>query len=423
MVRRLLKSERGDAAVLITVLFACLIGLTTVILAATKASAGRSCADAAFRLAGRSILAEYDTRLYADYGLLAFKGDEKQIEKDLAFYADAAVKSGVPGYDRFLPLDGGSKMIHMNTEYGASLKQFSLMDVELFEAQLNDAVAKKIRPGGKDPGAGFGDKEGVPEARRVLRNQAVKEALPSHGYESSGLLDLSAERVAPLGDMFDPAGTELGVDDYIVNAFGYANDGVYSEERFFAHEVEYIIAGKENDISNYTSVKTYLITLRDALNKAALLADAGKCEIITALAAPFAVEGGAGELAAFEAIAETWARAETRNDLMILEAGGAVAFLKDSSQWATSNIEEILNGTAASAAEYPADSSGWSYGEYLRALLFLMDREEKLLRVMDLIQINLKTNYDRDFLLREYYTGFRFTVKAGGDEFAYTETF
>ncbi|MDR1068009.1 MAG: DUF5702 domain-containing protein, partial [Clostridiales Family XIII bacterium] len=385
MVKRLFKSERGDAAVLITVLFACLIGLTTVIFAATKASAGRSCADAAFRLAGRSILAEYDTRLYADYGLLAFRGDEQQIEKDLAFYADSAVKTDAAGYNRFLPLDGGSKMIHLRTEYGASLKQFSLLDVELFEAQLHHAVEKKIIAVSEDSGPGFGDTEGEPETARVLRNQAVKEALPSHGYVSSGALDLSDEKISLLAEVFDSAGAETAADEYIVSVFGYAHDGVYAEERFFAREVEYIIAGKESDAANYAVVKAYLTTLRDSMNKAALLADTEKCGIITALAAPFAAEGGAGELAAFEAITKAWVSAETRNDIMILEDGGRVPFFKNSAQWATLNIEEILNGAISSTAEYPADSGGALYGDYLKALLFLMEREEKLLRVMDLI--------------------------------------
>ncbi|MDR2610397.1 MAG: DUF5702 domain-containing protein [Clostridiales Family XIII bacterium] len=419
--------ERGSAIVLITVLFACLIGLTTVVFAASKAAAGRSCADAAFRLAGRSVLSEYDTRLLDDYGILAFKGDEKQIEKDLAFYADAALTGDTSGYAQFVPLNGGSRLIRLNTNYTASLKQFSLLDVTVFENQLKAAAVKKVissaLPSGADAGTGFGATEGEPETERTLRNESVKDALPSAGYTDAGFLGISLANWTSFFELSGSALTKIETDEYILSVFGNANDGVYAPERFFANETEYIIAGKDGDTANYSAVKTSITTMRALMNNAALLADSKKRAIIQELATPFAAAGGIGEAVAFVIITEAWVAAETRNDTMLLEEGGRVAFFKNSRQWATDNIEEIVDGFTADEPVYPADTGGLSYRDHLRALLYLTDRETKLLRVMDLLQINLKTDYDRDFLLREYYTGFRFTAQAGGDEFAYTETY
>jgi hypothetical protein len=424
----LANDRRGSAAVLIVVLFAGLIGLTSVILAASKSAAGRSCADAAFRLAGRSILSEYDLQLYKDYGILAFKGDENQIEKDLSFYADATLSSKTTSYGKFLPLNPGSKMITANTEYTASIKQFSLLDTEIFESQIKQAVPRIMAESiaglsASDSGTGFGDIKGEPESARVLRNKSIRDALPSAEYGSSGFLGISAASLSSLGGFLGSSGSKITVDEYILNIFGHANDGVYSDERFFANEAEYIISGKDSDSSNYSAVKVTLIALRTLMNNISLLADNEKRTIIQELSAPFAAAGGIGEAIAFVAITELWVAAETRNDIMLLEDGGKVALYKTKQQWATDNIEAIVDGFVSDKPEYPADKSGLSYRDYLRGLLYLTDHKAKLLRVMDLIQINLKTKYDRDFLLREYYTGFRFMGKAWGDEISYTERY
>jgi hypothetical protein len=82
-------------------------------------------------------------------------------------------------------------------------------------------------------------------------------------------------------------------------------------------------------------------------------------------------------------------------------------------------VDGLFEGTLM----YPANGSGQSYEDYLRVLLFIMDRETKLLRVMDLIQIDMKAHYNKEFLLREYNTGYRFSVVAAGETFEYTERY
>jgi len=85
------RRRKGSITVFLVILFACFLLVTAVLIAAGRAASGRSVTDAALRLAGRSVLSEYDKRLFSDYGLLAFKGDEKQIEADIAYYAGATL--------------------------------------------------------------------------------------------------------------------------------------------------------------------------------------------------------------------------------------------------------------------------------------------------------------------------------------------
>jgi hypothetical protein len=425
-LRRIFTDTRGSAAVLIVILFAGLIGLTAVIFQASKITAGRSCADAASRLAGRSVLSEYDLRLLGDYGILAFKGDEEQIEKDLTFYTDVTLRKGAAGYEQFLPQRAGLNLVNINMDYAANLKQFSLMDTGIFEEQLERAAPKIIAEtsaelSGGNEEVGFGDTNGEPDYNRTLRNNSVKAALPSSAYVSSDSAKIPLTNIQLLGDIFNASAAKVNTDEYILSVFGNANDDVYSEERFFANETEYIISGDYNDGANYTNVKNTIADIRTIMNNLSLLADDERRTEARELSVAFAEAEEIDEELAFEAIIERWVVAETRNDIMLLEKGEKVAFSKTEEQWATSNIEKIIDGYVASKPVSAKDKAGDSYRDYLRGLLYLTDRDVKLLRVMDLMQINMKTGYDRDFLIREYYTGFRFSGEVGGNELSYTE--
>jgi len=124
---------------------------------------------------------------------------------------------------------------------------------------------------------------------------------------------------------------------------------------------------------------------------------------------------------------EAWAAAETGNDLVLFEHGDKVEFMKSPAQWATQDFADILAGWTGEWREttpiYAVDRNGRHYRDYLRMMLYVVDRETKLLRMMDLMQINLKGTYYGDFLMREHYIGFRFDCVVDGDIYAYTEKY
>ena len=47
-------------------------------------------------------------------------------------------------------------------------------------------------------------------------------------------------------------------------------------------------------------------------------------------------------------------------------------------------------------------------------MILSLSPETRTLRIMDIVQINMKYRYYKDFNLREYHRGLRFTIKTNG---------
>ena len=63
------------------------------------------------------------------------------------------------------------------------------------------------------------------------------------------------------------------------------------------------------------------------------------------------------------------------------------------------------------------------YQDYLQVLLGFCDRETKLARMLDVMQLNIQGSYDRDFLILTSQTGFSYTVRINGKEYAFDERY
>jgi hypothetical protein len=429
MRQKILKSNKGGAAVLLTIAFACMVLLSSCLFIVAKHVAGRSYADAALRTAGRSVMSEYDKKLLSDYGLFAFHSDERQIARDIAFYANASLKKNKLSYT---PLVSAGKKISVfdigqdASDIDVNLKEYSIMNVDIFEQQVKDAaitewIGNRVKPKSTDAKGGAGAEEN--HRNRTLRDPAIIDALPSAGLTGFSWPNLTAGDVPGINEIADKTSTKVLVDEYILAVFNRSHDDYESDDTFFDSEVEYILSGKMSEASNKSSVMNKIRAMRFALNNVAILTDPLKMSKVVELAAPAALIAGVGELVAQAFIIEVWATAETENDISLLEDGEKVALYKSHNQWALSNIVAILGGELFGEAVKPKDSSGQDYKTYLRVLLFTMDREAKLLRMMDLIQINMKGTYNRSFTMREYYTGYRFKAEIKGDSFEYTQRY
>ena len=71
----------------------------------------------------------------------------------------------------------------------------------------------------------------------------------------------------------------------------------------------------------------------------------------------------------------------------------------------------------------PRDEEGCSYDEYLRILMNFIPEKTRLLRMMDLIQINMKFLYCDYFLISDYYTGLKFSMKVNGIDYEFEEKY
>lgn len=409
-----LKSKRGTTSVFLTMILASMLMAIGLFLHAASLAASRSCADAVFDLAGRSLLSEYDLKLQERYDLYAFHTDESEAESKVKHYADYSfhdnfVKEVIRGrtYKDLMKL----KLDSVNVD----LKGYSLTDVNQFEQQILEymkiGIAKESIITEEESPAG--------DDSHVLRNEQIINSLPSCGYQSSMVADLKniVESGLPsLSDIFTGAKDDYLVNEYILSHFYDHRRGNTDGDSFYTNEVEYILHGDFSDEDNYHFIRAELFVMRNTLNLAHINSDPQKVKKAEAVAALLTL--GRGYKVGAPVVIEAWAAAEAENDLRLLEDGKTVALVKGKNNWAvpiSSTLEYFWNDNYCK----PNEMNGYDYQDYLRILLYLENNEKKLLRCMDLIQINMVGSYNRDFNLKEYYGGFHLEAVAKGKTFTY----
>lgn len=87
--------------------------------------------------------------------------------------------------------------------------------------------------------------------------------------------------------------------------------------------------------------------------------------------------------------------------------------------------EEDEDGGSAERVGYirPEKMEGMEYEDYLRIIFGIVPEEIRLLRMMDLIQINMKYLYCGPFLLKDYYTGLEFSFRVNGRTYEFNEDY
>lgn len=187
------------------------------------------------------------------------------------------------------------------------------------------------------------------------------------------------------------------------------------------YEVEYLIAGKDNDEANLKSVVNRLLGIRFCLNYACLLSDSSK----QAQAYGLAVSIG-NVASAVPAVVEgikmlimaAWAYGESVIDLRGLLKGNKVPFVKNAENWQLS-----LKNLADLSAEEKTSKSGTSYEDYLKILLLLQsDKKEKYMRMMDLMEQRIQL-CQPDFLLSECCFSYEMKVKVEIDSLFFRNTY
>jgi hypothetical protein len=134
-------------------------------------------------------------------------------------------------------------------------------------------------------------------------------------------------------------------------------------------------------------------------------------------------------------ILETWALLEARNDLALLYDGERVPLIKGDANWALS-IENALAVEEGNAEDQELDTDqpeknyvrpqcveGQDYKDHLTTLLIAMPERTRLLRMMDLIQINMKYTYCGSFLFSDYYTGVEYIMTVNGVDYGFKNSY
>lgn len=393
------RSRKGSVTVFVCLFFLTMVTMLFAFIDASRKAAVNSSADALCSLWAESILAEYDLNLQRRYNIFGFYGYPKDVADKLDYYAKGSFQD--KKYIRY----GGS---------GCSLYDYALTDVDLLSEQLVKAgklafSEKFIKPEKEVVRVEHaGDLDGETVGRRKLFDD-LPSAGSGRGYSASAVKD-ALSGISSLGDVVKAGSDSYFIDQYIFAYFKDASDGKDLGETYFSREIEYIICGKQSDSANERSIRNKIVALREGPNFLCI-SKSPSMRAQTMAAAQLLTPGPAAAVTE-KALMAAWALAESVNDYRLLTAGHRVPLVKTDRLWATDLDSVIAN--EEQGCIFTGIDEGEDYSDYLRLFTYTMDGRVRILRIMDLIQINMRYLYYDSFLLREYNGGVRFMMKVNG---------
>lgn len=171
-----------------------------------------------------------------------------------------------------------------------------------------------------------------------------------------------------------------------------------------AYEIEYIIEGKKSDKENLDKIVNKIIIIREGFNLIYLAKNSVKREEAYQMA--LAITGFTGMPVVIRItqflILGAWAYAESIVDVKDLLAGYRVKLLKEENEWNLS-LSGIKNLKSTDAKR--EKRGGLSYEDYLRVMLFTQNKSDQILRIMDMIEVNIQNKYNKNFKVLECMVG------------------
>lgn len=191
---------------------------------------------------------------------------------------------------------------------------------------------------------------------------------------------------------------------------------------FYTNEVEYVFAGCKSEFANASIVYSWIYGTRFVNNFAAVYSaySSGdswmRLEIDGLAAAASAATMGAVPFSVFKWVFITaWAAGETSLDLaLLINDGYKIPLIKTRDNIFIQSVTDIGNAfdfesrlnymRNPNSTSKVTDKINVSYEDYLIILLAFVDRETRLLRIGDLIQLNMRQRCDSDFVMSSAFT-------------------
>lgn len=415
-------NRQGSSAVFLSLILATLMAITLSLVMSARSQAETSVADGTLHLGCDSVLSGYNYYVQRDYGLFLMQGTDSEHSRRLRSYVLCTLNS-------FDDINAG--------EIRVNAGRYSAVNTEPVRQQIldymksgggiglneDDTASEDVGDGAGTGGTGVDGDSGNSMPARTLRHGPTVTGLPSRSLPDKSLL-ASAKRLGE--NMKNPSVIFSGgtnrylLDSYILDIFNCearAND----ENHFFRNEVEYILCGELSDEKNLKKTDRALVLLRTGLNLSHIYSDKIKTAAVAA-AAEVLTPGILGTVTQ-AGIAALWAGAEALNDVKLLHSGYRVPIIKNSASWAV-DLDSLIEGyNAESGMIKPSVNEGRLYRDYLRILLFTKDNDVTTARILDLIQINMRKNYDGQFLVQECVTGVSIDAKINGRTLKYDKTY
>lgn len=266
--------------------------------------------------------------------------------------------------------------------------------IDAVDTTVTDSEGNKKRIPVNNPADAVNSKR---ESRGILR-QITKEEMLSD--KSAVLTDYIShrgyeEKNGFLQEEKAVVGEDLFFQKYLMEQCG--NYVKRKEGSYLDYQMEYILSGKSSDYENLKRVVNRLLVLRESANFAYLLTDSAKQAEAEALAATLSAVILFPELKDLIkfSILIAWSYAESVNDAAVLLSGGKIALWKERHSWKMGLKDAMRLRIQEDGA---GDENGLSYEAYLHILLALMDKRERNLRFMDVVEMDIrKTDGNESF--------------------------
>ena len=390
----MVRNKRGMVSVFVMIFSVSIISLAMLFIGGTRAKAISSSVESLGHLWAKSILGEYTDKLYERYGIFAYKAKSPaEVDDKLNQLSEITFKG-----KRYIDCEGCN----------SSLYKYSLAELDNFQKQVNKAAVVEKQKNFKDVALDI-----YTPSDRTISNDAIVAGLPSKGRLSSFSLSNFINKIKEIDDIKDVlkgGKDELLQMKYMKNHFQSAVSQSEDDDSFFKYELEYILAGKASDEGNLKSTRNRIIAIREAMNIAYINQNPQMRDLALTIAE--LISSPAAAPATQQALIAAWAYAESVNDYRLLVHGKKVPLMKDDDSWAV-NLKSIITNPNPEYIDKD-NEKGNTYNEYLQAMIFLTNKDNRLLRMMDLIEINMKYCYYGNFSISSHYTGIDYSMDVNG---------
>jgi hypothetical protein len=437
-------TKRGFTSLYIVIVLTSLIFLVLVIIEAAAGYALRSVGENLCMITGESLLSEYQKDLWKRYGIFALRSSDERLTDLAEFYIEESLDSGGNNLltaelfscgvsaEEYPALNAGQfsrqvremalLMLAENLLDGAKLSgvYHESSDSWVSYDSMKDTTVSSLKQLASGSASDESGEDGEEDQEDQTKSQA--ESLLERYQEASKEPDADLSLNKEITDAAVKAGLPSGLmgvrqrnsllfskisldltclpeNEYIIDRCSFALNK--HEDTVLELEIEYILYGKFSDSENQKKIKGSLFWLRSALNLSHIYSDSRKLSEVSSMAA--CVFPMIPTPLAIFILSSAWAGVEAQYDVRLLWGGGTVPFIKAACDW-----HYGLDGLSDAPAAAPADSSSefGDYEDYLRLFLLVLPSQEKLIRLMDVMQLNIASDGKTDFNFRDYAFGF-----------------
>lgn len=222
----------------------------------------------------------------------------------------------------------------------------------------------------------------VDDLSTISRKEMDTSALISNRMNSGNINagNLALEDQSSIDDIAE----RMVFQEYLLRYMGQYNEE--REDDALSYQIEYIIAGRNNDRDNLDVILSRIFAIRFSADYIYIQSDEEKKEIAEILGEAIGILTYTEELSDVykELYLLAWAETEALYDVKCILAGNRINLFKDEDHWHTSFL------LVSDDREYLGDGEGLSYTDYLRIFMTLMSKDRLVARAMDIVESDVR---------------------------------